>query len=90
MNSKSERGNEDSSFLMKTSGCMVMSFTEKGNTKGEQFGYGSWISVGHVELEIPVNFPRTEIPLDLALWRWRSRNHQITSYHFIHIKWFVT
>ena len=90
MNNKKEGGNEDSNFLLKASGYMVMSFTEKGNAKGEQFGFGSWISVGHVKLEIPVNFPRTEIPLELAPWRWRSRSHQVTSYHFICIKWVVT
>ena len=60
MNSKREGGNEDSSFLMKASGCMVMLFTEKGNAKGEQFGFGSWVSMGHVELEIPRNIcPQT-------------------------------
>lgn len=58
----------DSRFLIEAIVLVVVTFTRKGS-KGTQFGFGTWVSLEHVELGIPVNLPSRDAHEELELRR---------------------
>ena len=41
-------------------------------SREEQFEFGTQMSFGHVETEIPVSLPRRDVQKELCLWNWSS------------------